>query len=410
MKILHTADWHIGKKLHKTELSADFDLYIDWLCRLIEEKEIDLLIVSGDIFDLANPSSEARSQYYRALMKMKKFNCKIIMTGGNHDSPAMLDAPKEILRELDIHIIGGLPENLDDLIIPVYGKNSKPEIVIAAVPFLRDSDLRSATDGSSYEDRLEATRKGIKNIFFEAAEICEVKYPKIPAIGMGHLFAAGIETSESEREIQIGNQAAFDASHFGDYFSYIALGHIHKPQQVSAAVPAFYSGSPLPLSFSERKDEKRMLLLDTEKDFTPESILIPTFRKLQKISGNLQGLREKLELPESNSALESLIEVELKEDQYDAFKIYELDELVTNFNRTGYRIVKHRATFANRVKGASEMFEPAQQLQDLKPKDVFLELISGHEYEEDIRLEIISAFDELMQDVTADETLETSRL
>lgn len=405
MKILHTADWHIGKKLHKNELSEDFDLFIDWLCQLVEKEKIDLLLVSGDVFDLANPSSEARRQYYRALMKLKKYECKIILTGGNHDSPAMLDAPKEVLRELDIDIIGGLPESVEETIIPVTGKSGVPEVVIAALPFLRDSDLRSAADGITYDDRLEATRKGIKNTFFEASEICRLKYPNTPALAMGHLFAAGMETSESEREIQIGNQAAFEASHFGDYFKYIALGHIHKPQRVTAAVPTFYSGSPLPLSFSERKDEKRILLIDTDNGWEPESIRIPVFRNLLKISGTLNELQEKLESLSEKQKLESLIEVELLEEQYDAMKLFNLDELVSNFNKPGYRIVKHRATFLKQLKGASDVYEAGIKLEDLKPKDVFLELIGNHEYDEDTKKEIISAFDELLHEVNSEETL-----
>ncbi|MFD0976894.1 exonuclease subunit SbcD [Salinimicrobium gaetbulicola] len=405
MKILHTADWHIGKKLHKNELSEDFDLFIDWLCQLVEKEKIDLLLVSGDVFDLANPSSEARRQYYRALMKLKKYECKIILTGGNHDSPAMLDAPKEVLRELDIDIIGGLPESVEETIIAVTGKSGVPEVVIAALPFLRDSDLRSAADGITYDDRLEATRKGIKNTFFEASEICRLKYPNTPALAMGHLFAAGMETSESEREIQIGNQAAFEASHFGDYFKYIALGHIHKPQRVTAAVPTFYSGSPLPLSFSERKDEKRILLIDTDNGWEPESIRIPVFRNLLKISGTLNELQEKLESLSEKQKLESLIEVELLEEQYDAMKLFNLDELVSNFNKPGYRIVKHRATFLKQLKGASDVYEAGIKLEDLKPKDVFLELIGNHEYDEDTKKEIISAFDELLHEVNSEETL-----
>ncbi|HER39914.1 MAG TPA: exonuclease subunit SbcD, partial [Salinimicrobium catena] len=379
MKILHTADWHIGKKLHKNELSEDFDLFIDWLCDLLEKEQVDLLLVSGDVFDLANPSSEARRQYYRALMKMKQFNCKIILTGGNHDSPAMLDAPREILRELDVHIIGGLPENREEAVIPFFGKNKEPELLIAALPFLRDSDLRSATDGITYDDRLEATRNGIQNCFLEAAEICRSKFPNLPALAMGHLFAAGIETSESERDIQLGNQAAFEASRFGDYFRYIALGHIHKPQRVSAAVPTFYSGSPLPLSFSERKDRKRVLLIDTELGWEPRNIEVPAFRSLLKISGNLEEIQFKLQDLSEKKELESLIEVELVEDQYDALKLYNLDELVSNFDKAGYRIVKHRASFLKNMKGAAEAFEAGMELQDLKPKDVFLELIGNHE-------------------------------
>ena len=403
MKILHTADWHIGKKLHKHELSEDFDLFINWLCDLIDSRKIDVLLVSGDIFDLANPSSEARRQYYQALMKMRQFNCKIILTGGNHDSPAMLDAPKEILKELDIHIIGGLPQNLTECIIPVKGNSGKTECVIAALPFLRDSDLRNATDGSTFEARLEATRRGIKNAFFEASVFCQENYSGVPAIAMGHLFAAGIETSESERDIQIGNQAAFEASQFGDFFQYIALGHIHKPQRVSALVPAFYSGSPLPLSFSERKDEKRVLLIDTEGGWEPENIPIPAFRKLLKLSGNLQQLQEKLEHLHGAHALESLLEVELLEEQYDATKIIQLDEVVSNFEKPGFRIVKHRAAFSNRIKGATEKYGQDRQLQDLKPKDVFLKLIEDDDYEKEVKQELESAFDELLEELQQNE-------
>lgn len=398
MKILHTADWHIGKKLHKHDLARDFDLFIKWLGSTIEKQKVDVLLVSGDVFDLANPSSEARRQYYRALMELRKFNCKIILTGGNHDSPAMLDAPAEILRELDMHVIGGLPENLEEVIIPVKNREGNTEVVIAALPYLRDSDLRSAGDGHSYEDRLEALRKGIQLTFSRAAEICEQQFPGIPAIAMGHLFAAGAETSESERDIQIGNQAAFNALQFGDYFDYIALGHIHKPQKLNAAVPAYYSGSPLPLSFSERRDEKRILLLETSSKEEPLSLPVPAFRSLLKISGSLEELQQKLKQPGTVKELDTLIEVELQEEDYDANKIYQLDQLVTDFDLPGFEIVKHRASFKNKISGAGEIYND-RQLEDLKPREVFMELIERHEYDDTTHREILGAFDELLEEV-----------
>lgn len=397
MKILHTADWHIGKKLHKHDLAPDFDLFINWLCDTIESHEVEVLLVSGDIFDLANPSSEARKQYYRALMQLKKLNCRLILTGGNHDSPAMLDAPRDILRELDMHVIGGLPANLEEVILPITGKSGEVEVVIAALPFLRDSDLRTAGEGNTYEDRLDAIRKGIQNTFSTVAEICKQQHPGIPVIAMGHLFAAGAETSESERDIQIGNQAAFNALQFGDYFNYIALGHIHKPQRINGAVPTYYSGSPIPLSFSERKDEKGVLLIDTQLGFEPNSIKVPAFRSLLKISGTLEELQEKLSLPVNESQLDSLIEVEMTEENYDAHKIFSLDELVTNFDIEGFEIVKHRASFKNQLRGAAELY-PNRQLEDLSPRDVFLELIGKHHYEEETHREIMSAFEELLQE------------
>ena len=402
MKILHTADWHIGKRLHKRELSQDFDLFIKWLGQTIEEHRVDVLLVSGDIFDLANPSSEARRQYYRALIHLKKYNCKLILTGGNHDSPAMLDAPKDILKELDMHVIGGLPVDPEDLLIPIKGRSGEPELVVAAVPFLRDADLRSAAEGNTYEDRLEALRQGIKTVFHNAAEICRRKFPGVPAVAMGHLFAAGAETSESERDIQIGNQAAFNAHQFGDYFQYLALGHIHKPQKINAAVPAFYSGSPLPLSFSERKDEKRILILDSEEGWEPESIPVPAFRRLIKMSGSLEQLEEKLKYPGGKRELDSLIELELLEEHYDATSIIQLEEIISDFNIPGFRIVKHRANFTNKLNGAGEIYQ-SQQLEDLNPREVFQELIATHFYDQETENEILGAFDELLEEVRQNE-------
>lgn len=403
MKILHTADWHIGKKLHKHELAPDFDLFIDWLCQTIIAQGVTLLLISGDIFDLANPSSEARKQYYRALMQLRKLNCKIILTGGNHDSPAMLNAPGEILKELDMHVVGGLPENLADTLIPVQDNSGHNEMIIAAIPFLRDADLRTASEGESYTERVEAVQKGIENTFKEVAEICKSEYPNIPAIAMGHLFASGMSTSESERDIQIGNLAAFEATQFGEYFEYIALGHIHKPQQVKALVSTFYSGSPIPLSFSEYADKKRVLVLDTEKGYVPESIAVPSFRQLLKISGNIEMLQLKLSSLEKVGDLDTLIELILQEENYDANKILSFDQLVTDFNKPGFEIVKHRTDFTHKMQGTSALYTQGTQLQDLKPKEVFEELIGRHEYEPETQKEILAAFDELLEEVQTDD-------
>ncbi len=397
MKILHTADWHIGKKLHKHDLHKDFDLFTNWLHDLIQQKKSSLLLISGDVFDLANPSSEARQQYYRTLMKLRDLDCTVIITGGNHDSPDMLNAPRELLKALNVHVIGGLPEKLGDCLIPIYSKNGELELVVAALPYLRDSDLRKTTQGSSYEDRLEQMRAGIKFTFDEVAQLAHESFPQVPIIAMAHLFTAGIETSASERDIQIGNQAAFSASQFGDHFKYIALGHIHKPQQVNAQVAAYYSGSPLPLSFSERRDEKRVLLIDTENSWTPESIAVPSFRKLLKISGSLERLREKLDALQPHTGLDSLIEIELKEERYNATKIIDLDNLVTGFAKVGYEIVKHRATFVEQQRTASQLYAENTQLEDLEPKDVFQKRIDQHGYEPETKQEILSAFDELLE-------------
>lgn len=399
MKILHTADWHIGKKLHSYELSEDFDRFINWLCDCVQKEQVDVLLISGDCFDLANPSSAARNQYYESLVKLKKHVHQIVITGGNHDSPAVLNAPKELMKALNLEVIGGLPDEIEEALVPLKNRDNKTEAVVAAIPFLRHPDLRK--DGKllkTYEDRLEALRQGISSVFAAAAEKCQENYPNLPALAMGHLYAAGTELSDSERDIQIGNQAAVRASAFGDYFDYVALGHIHKPQQVSAAQPVFYSGSPLPLSFSERQDDKRVLLIDTENGWAPKSIPIPSFRKLLKITGDLPKLENKLSALPENEGLDNLIEVELREENYQVKRIHDLEGLVSGFERPGYKIVKHRAQFDNQLSGTGEIFEEQVSLEELKPQKVFEERLNQEEFSKDECQELEAAFLELLED------------
>ncbi|WP_339652486.1 exonuclease SbcCD subunit D C-terminal domain-containing protein [uncultured Salegentibacter sp.] len=177
------------------------------------------------------------------------------------------------------------------------------------------------------------------------------------------------------------------------------MGHIHKPQRVNATTPTFYSGSPIALSFSERSNKNRILLLNTVTGWEPESIEIPVFRELLKITGNLEKLQQKLLELQPRNGLASLIEIELKEGNFDSNKIYELDQLVDNFKVEGYEIVKHRATFENKISGSGELYEQKQQLEDLQPLDVFQKLVDKQEEDEETRKELMSAFNEILEEV-----------
>jgi exonuclease SbcD len=398
MKILHTADWHIGKKLYKKDLYQDFGLFIEWLCRLVITKKIEVILVSGDIYDISNPSSEARSQYYRTLLALRDLKCKIIITGGNHDSPSVLNAPKEILKQLDIDVIGGLPEQIKDTLISIKNDSGKIEAVVAAIPFIRDADLRNMGDAHDYDTRLVAIREGITAVFKEAADLCSSLYKDIPAIAMGHLYAAGVSTSESEREIQIGNLASFEADNFGDYFSYVALGHIHKPQQLTTNIPTYYSGSPLPLSFSESQDRKRVLIFDLE-DLAITSIEIPVFRKLIRIKGDLELIKQKLQSLNDRTGLDSFIEIELQSLQHNANLIFELDQLVAGFECSGYEIVKQKISFKEKAPTMTDFYEVEQELEDLSPRDVFLKLLDKSTFEPEMKDEIISSFQEILEEI-----------
>lgn len=402
MKILHTADWHIGKRLHKKDLAEDFQLFIDWLHSLIQKEAIDILLIAGDVFDLSNPSSESRTLYYQSLIKLKDLGCKIIITGGNHDSVNMLNAPKELLRALDINVIGGLTEDIADMVIPYTSKEGET-IVVGAIPYLRDQDLRSFSDTPNQDNLLEKVQMGIETIYRKLANYCMEHYPQWPIVAMGHLFVAGSSTSDSEREIQVGNQALFSARRFPKECAYYALGHIHKPQQISAEFPIYYSGSPIPLSFSEREDHKRVLLIDTQEGFTPKSIEVPNFRRLIRISGSLETIQAKLNNLPDHSVLPNLLELHLIEEQYNVESIYTLDDIIHNFNHPSYEIVHRTMTFTQKENDMKDYFQRGMQLKDLSPLEVFEKMMEDHAYEEETYQHLIQAFVQLHSSIVEDE-------
>lgn len=400
MKILHTSDLHIGKRLYHVDMLEDQQAFFDWLVALITKEEVKVLLISGDIFDVANPSSEARRLYYELLVKLSELKCKVIITGGNHDSPAVLEAPKEVLKALDIHVVGSRTESLEGMLIPLSATGEKPEGV-AAIPFLRDRDLRAMMEGETYSDRLEAIKSGILKTYHDTAVLCEKQYPATPAIAMGHLFVNKGRGTESERDVQVGNQAGVDDKKFPDYFSYYALGHLHTPQESGESNNIIYSGSPYPLSFSEKDNVSRVMLLTAENgDITSESIEIPIFRQLVKYSGTLEEVQTLLKNHDPcTSKFKTLLELEILEENYNPEVLTKLETLEEEFENEGSQIVKSRVRFINKIKGTDEMYSVEKNIEDLAPKDVFLKRLESEDLSDDTKDLLIEAFDEILEKV-----------
>jgi DNA repair protein SbcD/Mre11 len=400
MKILHTADWHLGKKLHKHDLTKDHQMFLDWLIALIQEQNIDLLLISGDIFDLANPPIEARTMYYWFLRQMIHLKCKIIITGGNHDSALMLDAPKEILQLLDIKVVGGATSPIENEIVVLEN------LVVCAVPYLRDTDLRQAIEGETGISRIENVRLGIKKHYDELAEICQEKYPNLPTIAMGHLYANGSISSESEREIQIGNLASVDGNDFSQTFDYVALGHIHRPQIIGGNERIRYSGSPIPLSFSEKNDQKIVLILDVSENKIQgvKEVEVPKFRELKRISGTLENVKSKLIAFTNQSPLKSFLEVEVIEESFNSLIIKELNDLINVFDDENAIVLKHKISFKNEVKSSEELFVEGQNLEDISEKLMLQKRLEKENTLSDAHRDLVmEAFTELLLMVEQDD-------
>lgn len=298
MKILHTSDWHLGQRLLFNDREQEHQRALDWLAATIREHAVDTLIVAGDIFDINNPPNYARTMYYRFLTGLLGTSCRhIVITGGNHDSPAMLNAPRELLRLLNIHVVGAVTGDLQDEIIELKDREGRLEMVVAAVPFLRDRDLRFSQSGEGGYERLQRVREGMAEHYRQIAALMEsYREAEVPLMATGHLYASGAKASGRQDNIYAGDVENIDAGQFPDIFHYIALGHIHRPQVVGEQEHIRYSGSLIPLSFSETKDDKSVYILHFQQDqlLEVETINLPVFRRLKSITGDLQKVKERL--------------------------------------------------------------------------------------------------------------------
>ena len=284
MRILHTSDWHIGHRLYERSRIDEHRQFLDWLLTTLQENAVDVLLVSGDIFDTALPSSEATDLYYQFLFRLyRETRAHAVITAGNHDSPMRLAAPRDFLRMGRIHVVGIASDPIECVItLPA----EKPRVAIAAVPYLSENEL-SHISFETEPERAERYRARLKTFYHQCIECMP---PALPKVLMGHLFVHGGQVGESERNIQIGGATAMQIGDFPDDVAYVALGHLHRPHAISgSSYPVQYAGSALPLRFTEASYTKKVYLLDisTAGDVELEEIEIPVFRELHTVTGNL---------------------------------------------------------------------------------------------------------------------------
>ena len=284
LTILHTSDWHLGRRLYGRMRYDEFEAFLNWLQDTISAQKVDILIVAGDIFDTMTPSNRAQALYYEFLGRVSRSCCEhIVIVAGNHDSPTFLDAPSNVLKFLNVHVIGTACEDLNDEVLVLDDADGAPHCIIAAVPYLRDRDVRSSAAGESADSKDVNVIKGIRAHYDKVASIAKTKQAKlveasqhhIPIIATGHLFAAGGTTTEDDgvRELYVGSLGKISADMFDEGFDYVALGHLHVPQRVGGRESIRYSGSPIAMGFGEAKQQKQVLLVQfgaVENDFSDQ--------------------------------------------------------------------------------------------------------------------------------------------
>lgn len=374
MRILHTADWHIGKILHKQDLEEDILMFIDWLVDLVRQEKTDVLLVAGDIFDLSNPANRDLEIYYTALRRLADTGVQIIITGGNHDSVSMLNAASFLLRSMNITVLGGLSQEYGDHVIEAKSRDGSRSCAVLAVPFLRDRDLRQSVPAAEAEDRSKVIPAAVHSIYSELLGLATQKFGHdIPVIAMGHLFMKGTFKSDSEREIHIGNLEGLESDILPEGITYTALGHIHKPQKIGKKDNVRYSGSPVFLDFSEREYSKMVIIVEiSEKNqINIREVAIPKFRDMPKVTGTLPEVTERLQAYQNNYPLMAIAEVEVIEKSFDPIVHQAANELI-NMDFAGHiRVIKNRISYADRETGKPEVAEEQLNIRELSPIDIF---------------------------------------
>lgn len=283
------------------------EAFFEFLLTVIKQNSVDTLVISGDIFDTASPSSDAEQMYYNFLVSLQSSGCKdVVLIAGNHDSPSKLRASKELLKLLNIHVYCNLSD-VEPLVLP--------GAIIIPVPFLRDRELLTAVAGESIDDCNDRRKLAIENVYKSLLAKAKAMDLAKPIVALGHVAVSS--GFSPEKGLYLGGLGVLDASSFSDQFSYVALGHIHKTQQVSDKV--WYCGSPIAMSFDEAKYEKNLVLVNCEFDKPLELNLvsIPKWRELISIKGKLDEVRLQLKAlasTVSNSKLTGWISVQLEDN------------------------------------------------------------------------------------------------
>ena len=421
MRLLHTSDWHLGQTLHNFDRSYEHQCFLDWLLDAIVAEQADALLIAGDVFDTANPSAASQKQLYRFLQQARARAplLDIVVIAGNHDSPGRIEAPGPLLEAHGTTVIGHVLRLADGeidigrMLAPLHDKTGAVKAWCMAIPFLRPGDLPRALapDGEAGPDAAAGTSPappadpylgGIARLYSQAFALAQQRRQDGQAIvAMGHCHMVDGQASlDSERRIVIGGTEALPAGIFDPAIAYAALGHLHLAQRVGRKEHVRYSGSPLPLSFSEVGYQHQVLRVDLEDGVAREVTALPVPRAvaLLRVPARPAPLEEALaalaalDLPELPLHQRPYLEVRVLLDAPEPGLRGRIEAALAG---KSVRLAKIEPTRKHDGAGAGSTAMSLDQLAQLQPDDIFRRLYL-QKFGDDAPDDQLSAFAELM--------------
>lgn len=402
MKVLHTSDWHIGQMLYQFDRTKEHEFFLNWLVQTLQEEQIDLLLVSGDIFDLANPSAQAIRMFYEFIQQciFTLPHLQIIITAGNHDSPSRLEAPIPLLPEKRVHIIGQPKKkpdgtiDFDSVIVPIWDRADQPIGWCLAVPYLRTGDYFQSPE-MTYA---EAITQFYQDAFYHIKQVWQ---PGQSILAMGHLHMLHVPLSEEDQHERIirGGIEGIPPEAFPKEICYVALGHIHKAQQIGGYSHIRYAGSPLPMSFSEKNYTHQVIILNISdnavQSFTslPVPVHLPLLSIPQTwlpISEVLEKLHTLPELVETTQALPYLEVRVLLHEPIPGLR-HQVEKALEN---KAVRLAKISVAYPEKTPDQSSSQHPitrTDKLRELDPAQVFANIYQSR-FQEKPSTELVKLF------------------
>lgn len=385
MKFIHTADLHLGNKMHNVNRDKEYDEFFKWLRETIVSEKADTLVIAGDVYDTINPPTDARRRFNSFLASLLASPCKnVIIVGGNHDSGPLLDANKEIMEALNIHVVGSLTNcSVGDAIFKLFDGDGNVIGICAAIPFIKDTDLKSYCSSEEIADAFGDI--ATKRVYDEALEQAKIMRGSlnVPIIATGHLHAANLEgrysgLQEKERHDDgvrdidiVGNLGSISASSFSNEYDYVALGHIHYTTMVGGNAKLRYSGSPFVMGFDEAEIPHNVLAVEClpEAGTVVNKITVPVSCHFKRLEGNCDELKEQIMTIADyyNDGIKIYIEARYKaEDSSEVNQLLDNLECPDNVEVVSRKIARSEGNNYGRL-GNMTMLE----MQNLDPVDIF---------------------------------------
>jgi exonuclease SbcD len=406
MRLLHTSDWHLGQSLHNFERHYEHQRFLDWLLDTLVAEQADALLIAGDIFDNANPSSASQKQLYRFLQQARERvpHLNLIVIAGNHDSPSRLEAPGPLLEAHGTRVVGTVQRDadgdidLEQLVLPLTGRGGAVKAWCLAVPFLRPGDVPRIEDTAA-----DPYLAGIALLYRQALELALARRQDGQAIlAMGHCHMVdGQMSNDSERRIVIGGTEMLPAGIFDPAIVYAALGHLHLAQSVGKQQQHIrYCGSPIPLSFAEVGYQHQVLRIDIDGAAVSEIVplLVPRAVELLRIPARPALLPQVLEelaalaVDEAPPERQPFLEVRVL---LDAPEPGLRSRIEAALDGKPVRLAKIETSSAARGSSIDDDVMTLDQLEQLKPDDIFRQLYRQR-FDNDAPPDQLSAFAELM--------------